>query len=76
MTPGELIRAARIAAPLARRERFQGRKVPHLTQDELAMRLGTCQGTISAFERGMLTPSPAFVAQVITACRLPEGWTP
>ena len=76
MTPGELIRAARIAASLTRQEGGIGRKVPHLTQDELAARLGVSQARVSAIERGIALVDLPFVALVLAACKLPEGWTP
>ena len=75
MTPEELVKAARLATVPARGEWWCCCKGV-LSQEALARRLGTTQPAISMVEIGKKVPTPEFVARVLAACKLPEGWRP
>jgi ribosome-binding protein aMBF1 (putative translation factor) len=60
---------ATLAANLRR-----ARETAGLTQEQLAKRLGKSQAMVSGAEGGRVRVSTRYVAAVVKACGLPEGW--
>jgi hypothetical protein len=52
------------------------RKESRLSQQELADKIDYSQSLVSMAENGRIPMTRAYVARVIEACGLPEGWEP
>jgi ribosome-binding protein aMBF1 (putative translation factor) len=52
----------------------RAREAAALTQEQLAERLGKSQAMVSGAESGRVRVSARYVASVVKACGLPEGW--